>query len=88
MNKRLQVLLEDDELASVQEAAHRKRMTTAEWVRRSLRSTLDRERPPGAADALEALAIASRYSFPTADIERMLAEIEMGYVADEFAGQV
>jgi len=76
MSKRLQVLLEDDELAVVQEAARRQRLTTAEWVRRSLRSTLEQQRSPDASDKLEALAVASQYSFPTADIEQMLTEIE------------
>jgi hypothetical protein len=80
MTKRLQVLLEDDELASVREAARQRQMTTAEWVRQSLRSTLEGERSPDVSDKLEALALASRYSFPTADIDQMLAEIESGYV--------
>ncbi len=85
MSKRLQVLLEEDELAGVQEAARRQRLTTAEWVRQSLRSTLEQQQSPDASDKLEALAVASQYSFPTADIEQMVAEIEAGYLepADE-----
>jgi hypothetical protein len=82
MTKRLQVLLEDDELASVQAAAHRSHLTTAAWVRNSLRSTLAQERRPDASATLEALAVASRYAFPTANIDAMLAEIESGYLDD------
>jgi hypothetical protein len=79
MTKRLQVLLEDDELASVQAAARVKRMTTAEWVRTSLRVSLDQERAADPSAKLEALAIASRHAFPTGDIDQMLTEIEIGY---------
>jgi len=78
MTKRLQVLLEDDQLARVREAAQRRQLTTAEWVRQSLRATLDDERSLGVSDKLEALALASRYSFPTGDIDQMLVEIETG----------
>jgi hypothetical protein len=88
MTKRLQVLLEDDEIAKVREAARHRQLTTAEWVRQSLRSTLEDERSPDVSDKLEALALASRYSFPTGDIDQMLAEIETGYlepVPDELA---
>jgi hypothetical protein len=74
------VLLEDDELARVREAARARRQTTAEWVRGALRSSLERERAADPAAKLEALAVASRYAFPTANIEQLLAEIEAGYV--------
>jgi hypothetical protein len=38
MSKRLQVLLEEAEMAEVRRAARRERMTTAEWVRQALRA--------------------------------------------------
>ena len=38
MSRRLQVLLDDDELAKIQEVARSQRMTTAEWVRQALRA--------------------------------------------------
>ena len=37
MTKRLQVLMDDDELRSIQRLARKERMTTAEWVRQRLR---------------------------------------------------
>lgn len=80
MTKRLQVLLDEQELSQVQEAAKRSRLTTADWVRRSLRASLEQDRPTGAADKLEALAAAARYSFPVGDIDQMLADIEAGYL--------
>jgi len=82
MSKRLQVLLEESELAEVRRAARRQRMTTAEWVRQALRSAR-RAEPEG--DPKKRLAIvrsSARHSFPTADIGAMLAEIERGYGDD------
>ena len=77
MVKRLQVLLDEEEYQEIQVVARRQRLTMAEWVRQALRRAKDDQ--PGTAEAkLRAIADASRHSFPTADIETMLAEIEAG----------
>ena len=77
MPRRLQVLIDVDEYLGIREAARRQRMTVAEWVRQALRKARDDQ--PGTAEAkLRAIADASRHSFPTADIETMLCEIEAG----------
>ena len=77
MTKRLQVLLDEEEYLEIQAVARRQRVTVAEWVRQALRRAKDDQ--PGTAEAkLRAIADASRHSFPTADIETMLAEIEAG----------
>jgi hypothetical protein len=79
MSKRLQVLLDEDELAEIQETARRRRMTTAEWVRQALR-TAQRQTPGGdLKKRLQVVRAAARHAFPTADVEQMLAEIESGY---------
>jgi hypothetical protein len=82
MTKRLQVLFEDDELREIHRLARRQRMTTAEWVRRSLRTARDAEGGAGVAEKLAAVRTAATHAFPTADIGAMLAEIERGYDAD------
>ena len=46
MSKRLQVLLDDEELAEIQELARRRHQTTAAWVRDALR--VARDTPPQA----------------------------------------
>jgi hypothetical protein len=79
MTKRLQVLFEDDELGEIQRLARRHRMTTAEWVRRSLRAARDAESGADVSEKLAAVRTAAAHSFPTADIETMLDEIERGY---------
>jgi len=54
-------------------------MTVGEWVRRALREA--RQRRPANEPELELKAVrrAAEYSFPTADIDEMLSEIERGY---------
>ena len=77
MSKRLQVLLDPEEYREIQAIAGRQRMTVAEWVRQALRKARSDSRQPIEAK-LRAVAEASRYQFPTADIEVMLREIEAG----------
>jgi hypothetical protein len=83
MTKRLQVLFEDDELQELQRLARQHRMTTAEWVRRSLRAARDAESGADVAQKLAAVRQAASNAFPTADIESMLDEIERGYRAPD-----
>jgi len=55
-------------------------MSIAEWVRQSL-AAARREEPAGSlGKKLEAVQAAVRCQFPVSDIEKMLAEIETGYV--------
>ena len=78
MSKRLQVVLDEEELAEIQRAARRSRMTSSEWVRQALRKARHTE-PLG--DAKKKLAVVRRaaaHAYPTADIDQMLAEIERG----------
>jgi hypothetical protein len=75
MGKRLQVLLEEDELREIQQAAQRERLTVAEWVRQALREVL-RQRPQSSLERKRAaIRKAAKYAAPTADIDQMLAEI-------------
>jgi hypothetical protein len=82
MSKRLQVLLDEQELQDVREAARRQGVPVSEWVRRALRDAQRRE-PRGDIDRkLRALDKAMQYEFPAPDIDQMLAEIEQGYRQD------
>jgi hypothetical protein len=85
MSKRLQVLLEEDELLEIKAAAEQNRMTVAEWVRQALRAARRSEPTMDTARKLEAVRAAVAHAYPTADIETMLAEIERGY-SGEVAG--
>jgi hypothetical protein len=75
----MQVLVEDREYRAMQDAARSLGLTLAEWVRGRLREAA-REVPTGdSRRKLESVRAASRYAFPTADIDQVLEEIERGY---------
>ena len=80
MSKRLQVLLEEAEWREIQRAARAQRMTVAEWVRGALRAARRREPVGDTSKKLDVIRLAARHSFPTGDIDQMLAEVERGYV--------
>ncbi len=77
MTKRLQVLLDEQEYREVQASAKRERMTVSEWVRQALREARG-DHPKTVEAKLRAIAEASRHEFPTADIDLMLRQIELG----------
>lgn len=79
MAKRLQVIVQDPEYRDIQRAARLRRMSIAEWVRQALVQARRREPSREVAARLEVIRAAERLNFPTADIDRMLEEIERGY---------
>lgn len=79
MAKRLQVIVQDREYRDIQRAARLRRMSIAEWVRQALVQARRSEPSREVASKLEVIRAASRMDFPTADIDRMLEEIEQGY---------
>jgi hypothetical protein len=87
MTKRLQVLLDDAELRTIQRLARRDKLTTAEWVRRRLREGAAARSRPDTGSRLAAIHAAYRRSpvGPAPDIDQMLDEIERGYLTDRSA---
>ena len=79
MSKRLQVLLDENELKAIRRAAQAQRLTVAEWVRQALRAARHREPATEIEKKLDVVRAASKRSFPIADIDQMLAEIERGF---------
>ena len=79
MSKRLQVLLPDQEMTDIQRLARRERLTVGEWVRRALREARAQKPVNDSEAKLKAVRRAAELSFPSADIEQMLSEIERGY---------
>jgi hypothetical protein len=82
MSKRLQVLLEEAEFAEIRRAARLSRMTVAEWVRQALRRARREEPVTDTKRKLSIVREAARGSYPTADIDQMLSEIDQGYTTD------
>ena len=82
MIKRLQVLMDERELREIRHAAKASRVPVAEWVRRALRDARRRESSGDPAAKLDLIRKSAAADFPTADIDQMLAEIELGYTKD------
>ena len=79
MAKRLQVILQDSEYREVKRAARSRQMSMAEWVRQALIQARRREPLGDVSRKMAVVRAAVRMEYPTADIDRMLREIELGY---------
>ena len=82
MSKRLQVILDDGDMRAIRAIAKRPRMSVAEWVRQVLRSARREEPTSDPRRKIDGLHSAVRHTFPSGDIQQMLAEIERGYLND------
>lgn len=82
MAKRLQVIFADPEYREIQRAARARHMSIAEWVRQALASARRREPLGEVGKKLEAVRKAVKHSYPTADIDTLLSEIEAGYAGE------
>jgi hypothetical protein len=82
MSKRLQVLLKEPEYRDIQRAARSRNMSVAEWVRQALSLVRRSEPSRGTGKKIEAIRAAAQFEYPTAEVDRMLAEIERGYGVD------
>ena len=78
MSARLQVHLTADEMERLKVAAARDHISVSAWVRRVLRVELARTES-SMARKLNAIAKAIQFNGPTADIDQMNHEIEVGY---------
>ena len=79
MSKRLQVIMEEGEYSRIQSVAAGKHLSVGEYVRRELRRSVESADVKPAEQKLRAIQRALQFNFPTADIDQMNAEIEMGY---------
>ena len=75
MSHRLQVLIPEELDMQLRKAAQRHRVSKGEWVRRALRQSVVPAKRGRASDPVARLA---SLNAPTADIDRMLSEIESG----------
>lgn len=82
MSKRLQVVLEDAEYRELERQARKRGETVSQLVRDALRAARRQEPSRDAAKKLSAVREAARHEYETGDIDRMLGEIEAGYLGD------
>jgi transposase-like protein len=71
--------LDEQEWAEVAAIADRHGQTVSAWVRQALRAARRHESTRSNVARLQAVRLAVRHDFPTADMDQMLAEIEAGY---------
>jgi hypothetical protein len=81
MSKRLQVILDDDEMKEIEALAKTRKMTVSGWVRTALREARSRYPQVAGDRKIQVVRAAIRHEFPTADMDKMLAEIESGYLS-------
>lgn len=72
---RLSLLIEDSDFCEIGRAARLRGLSVTAWVRQAVRAELERERERAVEAKLEVVRRAVKHSFPTCDIEQMLAEI-------------
>ena len=72
MTKRLQVLLDDEELSEIRELARRRHQTTAAWVRDALRVARDTASYPETGRKLRAIREAAALAYPSGEIDAAL----------------
>jgi hypothetical protein len=87
MTRRLQVLLDDDELDEIQELARRRHQTTAAFVREALRQARETASYPDPGRKLRAIREAVAHDYPIGEIDAVLGEIERGYLGDAADGR-
>jgi hypothetical protein len=80
--ERLQVLLDDDEMREIAALARSRKMTVSSWVRHVLREARSRYPRVAGDRKLQVVRAAAKHAFPTADMGKMLEEIESGYLAE------
>lgn len=73
--------MSDQEMTDIQRLERRERLTIGEWVRRVLREAREQKRSKEPEAKLRAIRHDVEFSFPTADIDQMLSQIERGYQA-------
>jgi hypothetical protein len=79
VSKRLQVLMPDEEMEAIRRQANNEQLSVGEYVRRALKEVESRRPTKSASAKLALVRDAANCSFPTADIEQMEREIELGY---------
>ena len=78
MSKRLQVILGEQELKAIQKKSKLANLTVSDWVRHWIQVGMSSNTPMTPEQKLSRLLQLSQTNAPTADIDQMLKEIEIG----------
>ena len=83
MSHRLQILVDEDELAAIRAAAKRRHLNVSEYVRQTLREARDEEPARPVSKKLMVVREAAQYAYPTGSLEQLEAEIARGYLSED-----
>lgn len=78
MSKRLQILLPEKEFNELRKVCKKHAVTVAEWVRASIRTSLESSRPIPVEQRIETLLKFAENRGPTGEIDEILSAIEKG----------
>ena len=78
MSKRLQVVVSDNEAREIQLVSQELHMSVSEWMRQALRKERREQPVTNAERKLQCVREACTNNYPTADIGKMLHDIERG----------
>ena len=81
MSKRLQVLLEPKEYKSFQQLACEAGLSLGQWVREALRKVAVGSPQKSPREKIASIRRFSQYRSPSGPIEKILVEIEKGYLS-------
>jgi hypothetical protein len=83
MRRRIYVEVDEAEYQRFREAARKRGLSLANWVRWALRRAGAAETSPDVDRKLAAVRSAARYAFPSGTLDRMLGEIGSGSLDDD-----
>ncbi len=81
MSAKVQIVVDEAELARFRAAADQAGMTLSEWARHALRLAERDTATRGSQQEIDAIHAASGYEFPAPDVDKMIAEIDGGALA-------
>lgn len=78
MSTRLQVVIDDAELAEIQRVARAQHTTVSEWARQALRAARREQPVYDVSTKIQVVREAARHTYPTGDVDDMLGDIARG----------
>lgn len=79
MSTRLQVVLDDEELAEIRRMAEAQQQSVSDWVRQVLRAARREYPSVEAGRKVQVVREAASHRYPTGDMDDILRDIESGY---------
>jgi hypothetical protein len=83
MSTRLQVVLDEEELAQIRRMAEAQRQSVSDWVRQVLRAARREYPSVESGRKVQVVREAATHRYPSGDMVDLLREIESGYAGED-----